>query len=194
MKPAPPVSIRMQLRDLTQLYNSMDPSPFLDRDLDADAEEFIVSWARETHHAHPLELTIHLAAAPSPERAAEVETAVQHYFANRAEMKQREFRQLMKRGRMSLLVGSLFLISCLVASDLLAIVAAKRTLAAILKESLTIVGWVAMWRPLEIYLYDWWPLRAERRVLERLSRMRVRLIPLATHAMPATSNSSTKPV
>ena len=32
----------LQLRELPQLFNSMDPSPFLDRDLDADAEEFIV--------------------------------------------------------------------------------------------------------------------------------------------------------
>ena len=30
-------------------------------------------------------------------------------------------------------------------------------------------------RPLEIYLYDWWPVRDERRVFERLSRMSVRV-------------------
>ena len=35
--------IQLRLRELAQLFNSMDPSPFLDRDLDADAEEFIVS-------------------------------------------------------------------------------------------------------------------------------------------------------
>jgi hypothetical protein len=35
--------------------------------------------------------------------------------------------------------------------------------ARVLEESLIIVGWVANWRPLEIYLYDWWPIR--RRVL-----------------------------
>jgi hypothetical protein len=40
---------------------------------------------------------------------------------------------------------------------------------------LQIVGWVAMWRPLEIYLYDWWPVRADLRLLQRLARMKVRL-------------------
>ena len=46
-------------------------------------------------------------------------------------------------------------------------------------EGLTILGWVAMWRPLQTYLYDWWPLRDERRNLERLARMRVSVVPPA---------------
>ncbi len=50
-------------------------------------------------------------------------------------------------------------------------------LGHILQEGLAIVGWVAMWKPLEIYLYDWWPLRMEWRDLQRLARMRVRLLP-----------------
>lgn len=41
--------ISLRLRELNQLFNSMDPSPFNDRDLDHDAEEFIVSSAREAH-------------------------------------------------------------------------------------------------------------------------------------------------
>jgi len=45
----------------------------------------------------------------------------------------------------------------------------------IVREGLTICGWVAMWKPLEIYLYDWWPLLEERRRFDRLSRMRVRI-------------------
>ena len=170
-----PVTIRLQLRDLAQLFNSMDPSPFHDRDLDADAEEFIMSWARETPRAAAIDLEIHLSAPPPATKAADVEAAVRHYFANRAAMKQREFRLLLKRGRTSLLVGLLFLASCLLVSELLAKLG-HGTISVIVKESLTIGGWVAMWRPLEIYLYDWWPVRDERRVLERLSRMAVRLV------------------
>jgi hypothetical protein len=178
MSPPPPASLRLQIRDLAQLFNSMDPSPFMDRDLDADAEEFILSWAREVPANHEVELVIHLAEPPPPDRAAEAEGAVQHYFATRAEMKRREFRQLMRRGRTSLIVGSVFLVTCLAASELFGTLG-HSTLSSIIKESLTIGGWVAMWRPLEIYLYDWWPLRDERRVLERLSRMKVRLTPPA---------------
>jgi hypothetical protein len=33
-----------------------------------------------------------------------------------------------------------------------------------------------MWRPLEIFLYDWWPIVGERRLHERLSRIEVRIV------------------
>jgi hypothetical protein len=32
-----------------------------------------------------------------------------------------------------------------------------------------------MWRPLEVFLYDWWPIRAERELLRRLSTIPVRI-------------------
>lgn len=175
MNPPPPLPMKLQLRELAQLFNSMDPSPFHDRDLDADAEEFIVSWARELPPASELELTIQLSTPPPPARAADVENAVQHYFAHRAEMKRHEFRLLMRHGRTSLIVGLLFLAACLMVSELFGTIG-HGTFAKIAKEGLTIGGWVAMWRPLQVYLYDWWPLLAERRVLERLSRMTVRLV------------------
>ena len=49
------------------------------------------------------------------------------------------------------------------------------SLLQILQQSLLIGGWVAMWRPLEIFLYDWWPVRNDRELMARLARMRVRL-------------------
>ena len=49
--------------------------------------------------------------------------------------------------------------------------------AGLARESLLIGGWVAMWRPLEVFLYDWWPIRAEARLFDRLSAMIVRVVP-----------------
>jgi hypothetical protein len=175
MSASHPARINLKLRELNQLFNSMDPSPFLDRDLDDDAEEFIVSSARELHGARAFELTVHLGTPPDSQRAAETEHAMQHYFAARAELKNREFRLLLRRGHSVLLIGLLFLTSCLVLSGLVTTVIPNQV-GNILHEGLIIVGWVAMWRPLEIYLYDWWPLRQEWLGLKRLAKMRVRLV------------------
>jgi hypothetical protein len=168
--------IELRLRGFAQLFNSMDPSPFLDRDLDAEAEEFIVSWARELPAHRELELVVHLATPTAPEATVETASAVRHYFATRAALKQGEFRLLMRRGRLSLGVGLLFLSVCLLLSEL-AIKLGWPVASHIVSEGLTIAGWVAMWRPLQIYLYDWWPLRDERRNYERLARMRMRVLP-----------------
>jgi hypothetical protein len=176
MSASHPTRISVKVRELSQLFNSMDPSPFLDRDLDHDAEEFIVSSAREAHGSRSFELAIHLGTAPEPERARDTESAVQHYFAARAELKRREFRLLLRRGHSVLLVGLLFLSVCLLLSGVVTRIASTQV-TEILREGLIIVGWVAMWRPLEIYLYEWWPLREEWRSLQLLAHMRVRLIP-----------------
>ena len=167
--------IEVRLRELSQLFNSMDPSPFNERDLDADAEEFIVSWARELTPHGDIKLVVHLATPPPPERAAEVERAVRHFFMERAEMKRLEFRLLMRRGRLSLIIGLLFLAVCIVASQLVGTMDSGAA-GSVVRESLTIAGWVAMWRPLQIFLYDWWPVRDECGVLSRLARMRVELV------------------
>jgi len=50
------------------------------------------------------------------------------------------------------------------------------TWAAVVRESLKIAGWVAMWRPMQIYLYDWWPLLRRSRIYSKLSHMPVELI------------------
>ena len=55
----------------------------------------------------------------------------------------------------------------------------------LLKESVLIGGWVAMWRPIEIFLYDWWPILAEARLYDRLAAMPVRIQYSSTAASDA---------
>ena len=52
--------IEISLREAGQLFNSMDPSPFHEKDLDHDAEEFIESRVSEYHREEPVSLVIHL--------------------------------------------------------------------------------------------------------------------------------------
>jgi hypothetical protein len=189
METPPNTAIMLRLRELAQLFNSMDPSPFFDRDLDADAEEYIMSWARELPSGGDLELVIQLSNPASADRVAGVEDAVRRYFTARAAIKRLEFSQLMRRGRLSLVVGSVFLASCLLLVQLVARSGAG-AVADIIREGLTIAGWVAMWRPLEIYLYDWWPLFVERRRLDLLARIHVRIMmPRAGEAAPTAAGS-----
>jgi len=172
--------IEIRIRDLAQLFNSMDPAPFHHKDLDPDAEDFIVSWAREYPRDSELRIVIHLGKKPAEEDPADLaRQAINNYFAYRAEHAQREFRQLMQRGRTSLAIGLGFLAACLLAGDAVGKFGGG-TLITIIKESLIIGGWVAMWRPLEIFLYSWWPLRRERRIYEKLARAEVHVLQAAS--------------
>ena len=73
----PPHKIEIHLRELSQLFNSMDPSPFHEKDLDQDAEEFITSWAHEYHRREPVCLVLYLTVWPEgPDPQPLVEQAV----------------------------------------------------------------------------------------------------------------------
>lgn len=169
-----PARIEVRLQSLSQLFNSLDPSPFHERDLDRDAEAFIVSWARELPRHGPLELVVHVREAPKPERAASLEEAVRHYFRDHAALKEREFRQLVRRGRINVVIGLAFLAACFALGTTIGRMGYE-TLGDGIKESLIIGGWVAMWKPLEFVLYDWWAARDELRLLARLAEVKVTL-------------------
>jgi len=165
--------IELNLQEISQLFNTMDPSPFREKDLDHDAEEFIVSWAREFPLDEPVVLIVHLGVvSPEQEPQPMIEGAIHHYFAYRVELNRLELRHLMQDGLRFLLIGLVFLATCLTMSRIL-VGEGAGTFSTIARESLAIGGWVAMWRPMEIYLYDWWPLRRRGRILKKLSGMAV---------------------
>lgn len=170
-----PGAIRLRVKSLSQLFNSLDPSPFIEKDLDPEAEAFIVSWAREHPANTPLTLTI-LMAGPceSKEHVEALEQAVHNYFEYRMGMAQREFREVIREGQRSLAVGLVFLATCsFLATVLEGLVSGA--LGTVLREGFMIGGWVAMWRPLELLLYSWWPVRKRRELFRRLSTMKVRV-------------------
>jgi hypothetical protein len=168
-------SIKLNLRDMSQLFNSMDPSPFIEKDLDDDAEEFIVSWAQEFSLDDPVKLRVYLEQWPAEDPKELIRTAIHNHFTYRARLTDLEFRRLLKQGRTSLFIGLAFLAACLLISKVF-LRGEAGTWAAVLRESLTIAGWVAMWRPMQIHLYDWWPLRRRIRIYKKLSHMPVEVV------------------
>ena len=167
--------IEVRVSELKQLFNAIDPSPFRERDLDPDAEQFITDWAREASPSATFGLAVHLERpAGLPNEPGELREAIHEFFRHRAELSRRRMRELLRRGRTSLVIGVCALGVALAAGNLVGRFFSDH-IAGILQESLLIGGWVAMWRPLEIFLYDWWPIRAEATLADRLSVMPVRI-------------------
>ncbi|HVJ28989.1 MAG TPA: hypothetical protein VNA66_01660 [Gammaproteobacteria bacterium] len=186
--------IEVHVPELRSLFNAIDPAPFNDRDLDPSAEEFIVNWSKDLPREAPLALLVHLDRPCNLADAAEVlREAVHRFFAERARSERRRLRELFARGRVSLVIALAFVALTITATRLAAASWLVSGFGRILDESLLIVGWVAMWRPLEIFLYDWWPIRADARLFERLARMPVRVTSRAQPIPPAEPSSERSP-
>jgi len=166
--------LELHLNDLRQLFNSLDPAPFRERDLDPAAEAYIVDWAHEVPRGVAPALVVHLA-GPAEGSEAMLREAVHGYFRERAQAERGRLRQLFRTGRVSLVIGLAFLAVAIALGEFIASFVAKESWAYIVKESFVIGGWVALWRPLEIFLYDWWPIRAEASMYDRLGEMPVTL-------------------
>lgn len=167
------VRIELRLRELAQLFDSFDPAPFHEKDLDRDAEEFIVSWALEFPVDAPLVFRLHLPRDQErfePQRT--VQDAVRNYFAYRAELAGLEVRRTLQQGRASFGIGLIFLVVCMLLRQLLRSLQGGEWVH-VAEEGLLILGWVAMWRPIELLLYDWRPQRRMQRTHQNLARMRV---------------------
>ena len=122
-------------------------------------------------------LIVHLSRRPAtPEEVTSLRQAVREYFALSASHVRTQLRQLFREGRWSLLIGVLFLGVAIVLGDLLIDLAGRWDYGEILAHSLLIGGWVALWRPFEIFLYEWWPILGEARLYDRLSAMQVQVV------------------
>jgi len=151
-------TIEVSLEDFEQFFNTIDPSPFHRKDLDHDLEEFIVSWATEYPLNEPLRLVVYLQNRPSGTDAQNViEQAVHNYFVYKTDLNQREFKLLLREGRLSLLIGLVFLTLCLSGGQM----ASRLQIpgASIVEASLTIM----------------WPLRREGKVYRKLSAIPVQV-------------------
>jgi hypothetical protein len=167
-----PAVIELQLENAGQLFDTLDPTPFREKDLDREAEDYIVSWARELPRHAPICIRVYLPAGEvAGEPAKMLPQALARYFSYRADAVGRDLGELFRIGRQSLLIGLIVLGLCVSGARMAAQWGGQ--FGDLLREGLILLGWVANWRPIEIFLYDWWPIVRHRNLLRRLSQSQV---------------------
>lgn len=168
--------VELHIRKSNQLFDSLDPMPFLDRDLDDDAAAFIVSSVKEHSLGTPMKIVIYISEEePESIPTPVIRDALHNFFAYQAEMLKRRQSQTLKLGRYALGVGLIILFACL-GGALWMGDQHENFVLKILREGLIIIGWVALWRPLDVLLYDWWPQVTDRKYLEKIALMEVSVL------------------
>ncbi len=171
----PTAVIELRLSSIEQLFHRLDPLPFREGDLSPEVDEYIVECARELPKTAAIAIRVHVpegVAASGPR--FNVENAIRSFFTGRARAEGGVIRDHFADGRSALVIGLAILATCLLLSWRLA-EGVTTPVSRIAQESLVIVGWVAIWRPAEIFLYDWLPLSRRRRLFQRLAAAQVTL-------------------
>jgi uncharacterized membrane protein YcjF (UPF0283 family) len=172
------VLIEIKLNSIIQLFNSFDPAPFYEKEIDTEAEHYIVDTVED--FPAKTKFMIHIYLPPSlveSQEAKKIIPAIHNHFRYKMLVTERKFRSKFRFGRWSLLVGLTFLAISLVASQLIA-TRTNYLLPQLLSYSLLIIGWVAMWQPITVFLYELWPIIRLKKIYEKISTMEIEILPL----------------
>ncbi|MFZ1127080.1 hypothetical protein [Methanoregula sp.] len=172
------VLIEIKLTSVIQLFNSFDPAPFYEKEIDSEAEDYIVDTVEDFPAKTKFMIRIYLPPAiVASEEAKKIVPAIHNHFRYRMLVTERKYRAKLRFGRVSLLIGLSFLAIALIASQLVAALN-SHLLAQLLSYSLLILGWVAMWQPITVFLYELWPIIRLKKIYEKISRMEIEILPL----------------
>lgn len=159
---APCVDIRIGA--VEQLFDNRDPAPFRERDLDPDLVEYLVDAAEDLAPLGAFRIVLWFSAAKP---LADVCPAIRAHFEYELERLERHRRRQRRAGLLGLLVGVVLLVVLLSLSQLLRVVPVSGVRDAI-REGLVIFSWVALWRPVDTLIYEWLPVRRQRKLMTAL--------------------------
>jgi hypothetical protein len=161
-------TLSLRIPSLDAVFDNQDPHELSFRRMNDEWLEYVL----ELMDNHPgrgaldtsLQITQDALAGWSHENlASSIRRELHHY----EEFLTRRLRENFRLGRVSLSLGLLVLVF-FVALSMLANKLPAGGVREVLHEGLLIIGWVALWKPVEILLYDWWPIVADRRKIRRL--------------------------
>ena len=142
METAPGDLIELRVDNVSQLFHTLDPFPFRERDLDREAEEFIVWWAGELAADRKIRIMVHLPETEAQTKAArELSEAFRRYFFDHAGTIQREINELFRIERRSLGIGVTILVICLLSAHLAGDYLIDSPFRRLVEESFLILGW-----------------------------------------------------
>jgi hypothetical protein len=163
------------LSSILQLFDRRDPSPFKEKDLDEDFSRYLVLAVRELGDGNKVKLVIKMSEHhPLYLKAKDVEEAIYNYYTFELENSRNDLSVLFRQGRSALMMGTAFLVACyagyIFSKD------EQSLFFGVLGESLHVFGWVAMWKPINLFLYEWWPIRDRIKLMQQLQKIKVEII------------------
>lgn len=169
------IEITLYLTDIHDLFNAPEFDPFTDQDYTSSGVEQIITELKPESLNRPIHTTIFLppdALAESTDQV--IGAAIRRYCGARIYEAENELASLRWRGLKALQIGLIFLAVCLLLSALFgSLMALPPFLQTFLGEGFLIAGWVGLWHPIELLLYEWWPHWRTKRLYERIQEMKI---------------------
>jgi hypothetical protein len=173
------VLIEIDLSSVKQIFNTFDHAPFHEKELDANAEHYIVDIVDDFPLKTPFLLNIYMHGESAFDYDAKtLPQAIRSHFRYRMLEQDQIFRARFRYGRGALLIGLVFVAIAMILRQLVStILGSSHLVSQIIADSLLIIGWAAMWEPVTVLLYELWPIIKKKKIYEKISHMEIVVIP-----------------
>jgi len=172
------ILIEIKLSSILQLFNSFDPAPFHEKELDTAAEHYIIDTVNDFPYKTQFRIVIFLPPEVAESEAAKkISPAIQNHFQYKTLVAERKFRSRLKYGRFALVLGLSFLFFSLLVGQYILIVTSS-FVSQLIAAALLIAGWAAMWEPVTVLLYELWPIVQMKKTYQKISTMEIDILPL----------------
>ncbi|MGA2917563.1 hypothetical protein [Methanoregula sp.] len=172
------ILLEIKLTSIMQLFNSFDPAPFHEKELDSAAEQYIVETVKDFPARTEFKMIIYLPKdLVSGEQAHKIAPAIHNHFQYKMLVAERKYRARIRHGRATLLIGLPFLTIALLARAYVSSFG-DSLIPQIFADALLVIGWAAMWEPVTVLLYELWPILQLKATYERISRMEIDILPI----------------
>lgn len=166
--------IELRLEALQDLLDAPEPRPLEGRFEERTGVERILDRlrSRNTGRLESLSARFLVEEMPGPGTRERVDAALKALWRYQDERLGEEIVTIRRDGIRALGKGSLFLLACMLVSA----VASESTflpdlLRSLISEGFIIAGWVGLWHPMELLLYEWWPVARDRRLYRLVANM-----------------------
>jgi hypothetical protein len=153
--------VDVRVPSVERLFDNRDPAPFRDRDLDPSLVEYLIDSGEDLVGSERVRIVFWL---EKPCEPGEIEAAFHAHFEDELDRLRRKRRRQLRTGWIALAIAVVSIVGLIALGELVTRVIGG-TLGAGLKEGLVISGWVLMWKPVEVLVYESIPWRRQRRVI-----------------------------
>ena len=165
----------LHLDNLGQFFSVPEPDPFVPHARFDPGIDTIIGELKPKALIRQVRTTIVLPPNQiKPDAETQLREALVQYCRHRIRQNRQDLISLRWQGIKALQNGLIFLGTCLLLSTLFENAEALQDWVRRLgSEGFLIAGWVSLWHPIEILLYEWWPFSRQIHMHESIMRMEI---------------------
>ncbi len=168
-------TIKIGLSSFDQLINVDSDNVYPGTGVESDAFDYIYTEADESPRGSKLTLEINIPSI-TPEKEELARKVLQKYFEYELKIAEKSLTKNFRKGLGAVILALFIALICILISLGLNSLNLSEELRSILNGILIIACWVSTWTVIEIFFFDWWPIKREINIDKKLSLMDITFV------------------